>query len=610
MKNTQLIFGLSALLCFILLNQLFVFIKADVYMHNPRGSNDRNCEFHANRNNANRLFDSQNNAAGGYACPRMIGGPEVVTPRMYYYVGSELPIEWTSQHSCGFRNTYCNVVIQYMCNDTAPNLRDGTPENEKDAATDTISEATNNNPRYGLHEPMEYYMKCRTRRRNSGLYIADQRQENWGRLLENSPAVETRQNPNGNRHGWECPEERDYYPYWHPTPWKDIAIFTFNTSMCQWYQENSENVRGRGECLQESGAPSPFNNEKSCISGGHNWHVRPAHGVDPPECISADIINVRDNHLGNTYNGQLVNYKWYIPNDVHENCVVRIRYNITTGDYHPFETDSTFNYPKSPLKQDPFENFEYPSWLSLAVNTNQYGRTFQDRSYVFSIKERPSTIPAWAKIYNLNVRGKRGNIVQTFPSTEYDFVPNFLEARGGDFIHIQWTGSDYNPQRNPNDAEGAPNTGDRSNLVQSDNSGFNYPRNYTRVTMFLKDDGTPDLDFITRLAFIDQPIQNTSECMDWKSLLEKNGGNKNKAEQDCNNCAKLNNAPNGPYFDGGLHELKANGMFAYMSTRNNNFSNRSHKGYLIVTGARFNNSDKLKMSMTFIGLIFMIILML
>lgn len=30
---------------------------ADIYMHNPRGSNDRNCERNVNRNNGNRLFD-------------------------------------------------------------------------------------------------------------------------------------------------------------------------------------------------------------------------------------------------------------------------------------------------------------------------------------------------------------------------------------------------------------------------------------------------------------------------------------------------------------------------------------------------------------------------
>ena len=52
-------------------------VHADVYMHNPRGSNDRNCERNVNRNNGNRLFDSQNNAKGGYACPRAVGPAEM-----------------------------------------------------------------------------------------------------------------------------------------------------------------------------------------------------------------------------------------------------------------------------------------------------------------------------------------------------------------------------------------------------------------------------------------------------------------------------------------------------------------------------------------------------
>merc|ERR1719361_954388 len=45
---------------------VFEFCEADLYMHNPRGSNNRLNERSANRRNGNRLFDSQNNNRGGY----------------------------------------------------------------------------------------------------------------------------------------------------------------------------------------------------------------------------------------------------------------------------------------------------------------------------------------------------------------------------------------------------------------------------------------------------------------------------------------------------------------------------------------------------------------
>ena len=87
--------------------------------------------------------------------------------------------------------------------------------------------------------------------------------------------------------------------------------------------------------------------------------------------------------------------------------------------------NSTFNgKQKSPVTQDPYTYFGQQGskdFLSMAVNTNQYGRTFQDRSHVFSIKRRPNNVPNSATIINLNVEGKRGNIVQTYPAVEYHF---------------------------------------------------------------------------------------------------------------------------------------------------------------------------------------------
>lgn len=58
-----------------------------------------------------RMFDSQNNNRGGYNV-----GSE------YFYVGSELGIEWTNQHSCGEVNNHCEIIVQYMCDSR---IRDG-----------------------------------------------------------------------------------------------------------------------------------------------------------------------------------------------------------------------------------------------------------------------------------------------------------------------------------------------------------------------------------------------------------------------------------------------------------------------------------------------------
>src|SRR3989338_11685954 len=106
---------MKVVLFFVLLIWIIVGVcKSEVYMQNPRGSNDRLNETSTNRNNANRLYDSQDNAKGGYCWG----------PPLYFYVGSILPIEWTNQHSCGVNNPncLCTIVLQYACHSQ---LRDG-----------------------------------------------------------------------------------------------------------------------------------------------------------------------------------------------------------------------------------------------------------------------------------------------------------------------------------------------------------------------------------------------------------------------------------------------------------------------------------------------------
>jgi hypothetical protein len=148
---------------------LVAYACADLYMHNPRGSNDRLNEANENRNNANRLFDSQNNAKGGYC----------YGPAMSYYEGSLLSVEWTNQHGCGQNpKMYCNLVVQYMCSNTDAEptalVRDGTTTDTipNDANGPTALDA-NGELKFGMHEPREFYNACETRERNKGLWIAD-----------------------------------------------------------------------------------------------------------------------------------------------------------------------------------------------------------------------------------------------------------------------------------------------------------------------------------------------------------------------------------------------------------------------------------------------------
>ena len=205
---------------------------------------------------------------------------------MIYYEGSKLRVEWTNQHACGDDpTTFCTMVLQYACEDTLAHVRDGYPSgdlqdadannanyspkymkasfqrNNGDGTTTIPTDAQSaSDTEYGMHESFEYYTKCSNVERNHGLYIADR---NLG-----CDARSTRQQPNGARYGYECNEERDYYPYWNPSPWRDIAVLTTDPAWCSYYRENSENVKDRFECVNADVQKTPHKkipiNELNC----------------------------------------------------------------------------------------------------------------------------------------------------------------------------------------------------------------------------------------------------------------------------------------------------------------------------------------------------------
>jgi len=216
--------------------------------------------------------------------------------------------------------------------------------------------------------------------------------------------------------------------------------------------------------------------------------------------------------------------------------------------------------------------------LQMAIDTTQFGRTFQDRSYVFGIRPRAgSNVPSDANVYNINVRGKRGNILETYPALQYDFVPEILYVNVGDYIHFQWSGCDTNPSGNA--GEGTDQT-DRSNIVQLATLDSNTPATDAWLAQ-----NTPLFDTLQLRQYMTFINQNASTCLNQTELLAENGDNKGDALTDPRNCMKLNAAPS-PYFDGGAIRMNQTTgettPFFYMCSRNNNFSNRGQKAVIYV----------------------------
>jgi len=173
------------------------------------------------------------------------------------------------------------------------------------------------------------------------------------------------------------------------------------------------------------------------------------------------------------------------------------------------------------------------------------------------------------------VRGKRGNIVQTYPAVEYDFIPNRLHITPNDLIHIQWTGSNTHNNGDPGgdgqtgDAgEGTGGT-DRHNFVQMLNKDDNYP---------IPLDKFPDNIFARSQCW--DLYGNAISTYDCAITLATSGQFRTIAQATATFDNLLNDAP-ASLIGGVVMQVQA-GEYNYMCTRNNNFSNRSQKGVLIV----------------------------
>ncbi|XP_065177864.1 protein DD3-3-like isoform X1 [Sycon ciliatum] len=619
---------------------LLQLVSSNVYLHMPRGSNNRLNGAGRNRNNANRMFNSQNNNRGGYN----VG-------HTYYYQKSPVTFEWTNGHSCADENNNCEIIIQYMCHDK---LRDGSvvgtiPLNPSPCRDFDCTD----DHRYGMHEHLDDYLRCKATERGNVFSAQEIYKTAWLRRLQDKARFEatyTRQNPTGARYGYECPEERDYYPYWNPSQWKDIAVLTNDVARCQYYQQESQNVKKRGYCslpgpvhywftrcqsLDSSlfrsfiiNQPSPhyfpaplsqtvceqmsynytsfqawvtklsFYRRSKCTiivppddptqtnkskSLAAQWIEVPAHNMPAPACHEAPWS--RDNHLGNGMGGQPNTFHWTVPDNVEaDNCAFRIRYNISSNDYNSWNASRSddslenltfgfatpakarsrgFEFKKNPVV-DIFNNANLR--LRLAINTQQLGRTFQDRSHTFSIKKQPAGVGANARIHNVQVRGKRGNIVQTYPGVEYDFVPNRLAVSKGDYIHFQWTGSNTNPRNN--DGQGEPGT-DRHNvmLLQPAMYSEGASNRSGNVRGHFGANHPSKLSSDTILGF----SRDVAEDL---ALLRSSGNPRGSTDSELDDM--------GVYFDLGLKEITQLGTYHYMCTRNNNFSNRNQKGQIIV----------------------------
>ena len=219
------------------------------------------------------------------------------------------------------------------------------------------------------------------------------------------------------------------------------------------------------------------------------------------------------------------------------------------------------------------------------------------------VKFRPflGVVPDTVNIYNLNVRGKRGNIVQVYPAVEYDFIPNQLSLSTNDYVHIQWTGSNTHNNGAPGgdgqtgDAGQGQTGTDRNNLVQVNGLSENFPLPFEMTSLWkevelvalVNNVGNDTVAYLTPKS----SIKTTDLVKDFALYFSSSAYYSCVKSTTCTQSfeglaakpvdADLNNSP--ASVPGALIRFTNSGaLYFYVSSRNNNFSNRSQKGSIRV----------------------------
>jgi len=202
-------------------------------------------------------------------------------------------------------------------------------------------------------------------------------------------------------------------------------------------------------------------------------------------------------------------------------------------------------------------------------------------------------------------------------------MPEELHLRNGDYLHVEISGSDTNP--NNNDGQGRQGT-DRSNICPMKNENYvggktsdapesvgaqanNYPAYVVDPTSYsipvvvngrprelLNDAGQVVTDDEGNTQY-EEVICRTPDHysspiggMDGEVAAALcTGRQKGSENMDYGNMEELDDAGTAVHMD--PIQMKQEGCWNYVSTRNNNFSNRSQKGRLCVDSGAYAQSD-------------------